>query len=566
MGTPTGTDPFHAPVPPGWPGDDDTAPDEVDPLGGGHRRAMRPPVPETGTGEDDRRRAATADGGSPRPGQRRSGPGAPGRAGPGRAPRRRTEPDPLLVAAGLVPDPAASPGRPPGGARSRRSQETDDRARSGPRADDLPTTARRRSHSEHADHDVHADRIDDPDGGSDGERPSRRAASAARTLLSDAVRATAGLTSGLARPAGEPPAEPSPGTGEPDLDDDLIAGSQPAGRVLVVMVAALLLAMLVNVDALVERAERRPEGPGRERSLAIWHPVQDLSHALQLHRVRQLADWVVGDDETEPGPPESARDSRRAPGRATDDRVDTPTRDEGRTADGPPDAPTLRAPSEDDPLRLWVGGDFTAQLLGEALASSSEATGVVDPVVHYESASGLTRADYYDWPRALDDDVADHDAEVVVLAVGANDAQGIVLPSGDPAQLDDPRWIAEYQRRVGELMDQLRADDRLTVWVGQPPMRDPDFAGRMAMINQAYAAEAAGRPWVIFVDPATVVGDPSGAYSDVVAGADGAPVEVRQADGIRLTPAGADLLAAHVLALVGEQADLAVGDSDPASG
>lgn len=555
MGTPTGTDPFHAPVPPGWPSEDDTVPDEVEALGGGSRR---PRAPDARPGSERNGRAPAEGAGVPRPVRRRSDPAEPDRTVPPRGSRRRTDPDPLLVAAGLVPDPEASPERrEDGGARPRPGHgDNGDRSLPGPAGG--PPTARRAPDT---------DRPDDPAGRAGGERPSRRAPLVARTLVSDALHATAGLASGLAHPTGRPPADPPPDAEELDVDDDLIAGSQPAGRVLVVMVATLLLAMLVNADALVERAEARAPGPARERSLAVWHPVQDVSHALQLHRVRQLADWVAGDDETEPGPPESPRDSRRAPGSATDDRQDddrTPAED--RTADGPPGEPTLRTPTEDDPLRLWVGGDFTAQLLGEALMSASESTGVVDPVLHYESASGLTRTDYYDWPRALTEDVADHDAEVVVVALGANDAQGIVLPEGDAAQLDDPRWVAEYRRRVGDLMDQLRADDRLTVWVGQPPMRDPDYAGRMAMLNQAYAEEAASRPWVSFVDPATVVGDPSGAYTDTVPGADGAPVEVRQPDGIHLTPAGADLLAAHVLALVDEQADLPDQAGDPAPG
>ena len=544
MGTPTGTDPFSAPVPPGWPSEDDTVPDEVEALGGSPRR----------------------------PARRGSDPTEADRTVPPRADRRPVEPDPLLVAAGLVAGPAsrdlrASPSRAP-----RTDHDSDGRSHPGP--DDGAVSARRGPEADRPDdrpatagHASPTGRSDGTADRPDGESPSRRAASAARTLVSDALHATAGLTSGWARPGDRIPSDPPAIVDDPDLDDDLIAGSQPAGRVLVVMVATLLLAMLVNADALVERAERRAPGPARERALVVWHPVQDVSHALQLHRVRQLADWITGDDESESGPPESPRDSRRAPGSATDDRRDDAAAPAGEPpAAGSPGEPTLRTPTEDDPLRLWVGGDFTAQLLGDALVASSDATGVVEPALHYESASGLTRTDYYDWPSALEEDVADHDAEVVVVALGANDAQGIVLPAGDPAQLDDPRWIAEYRRRVGELMDQLRADDRLTVWVGQPPMRDPDYGGRMAMINQAFAAEAADRPWVAFVDPATVIGDPSGAYADVVAGPDGTPVEARQPDGIHLTPAGAELLAAHVLALVDEHADLPDEGGSRASG
>jgi len=80
---------------------------------------------------------------------------------------------------------------------------------------------------------------------------------------------------------------PSPDTPGPQAEraervgrTDVADGTAPAGRVLVVIVAALVLAMLVNADAIVARAERRAPGPGRDRALAVWHPVQDVSHAL----------------------------------------------------------------------------------------------------------------------------------------------------------------------------------------------------------------------------------------------------------------------------------------------
>ena len=177
--------------------------------------------------------------------------------------------------------------------------------------------------------------------------------------------------------------------------------------------------------------------------------------------------------------------------------------------------------------------------------------------VHFEISSGLVRPDFYDWPGALADDVAARDPEVVVVFLGANDGQGIVLPDGTPVQtVGDPRWTVEYQRRVGALMDSLRADGRMVVWVGQPPMRGAEFDGIMKIVNAAYAAEAASRPWVAYVDPATIVGGPGGTYADVVADPAGNPTEVRSGDGIHLSRAGADLVGAQVLALARQRAGL----------
>jgi uncharacterized protein len=195
---------------------------------------------------------------------------------------------------------------------------------------------------------------------------------------------------------------------------------------------------------------------------------------------------------------------------------------------------------------LWVGGDSMSESFGRELATQAEATGVIDPTVHTEMASGLTRPDYYDWRAALAADLEATDPEVVVAVFGVNDAQGIVLPDGTPIpEVSDPRWTVEYRRRVGAVMDQLRADDRLVLWVTQPPMRDPGFDARIAVVNQAIAAEAASRPWIVLVDPAPVVGATT--------------PDVRRSDGIHLTEAGGGLLATNVLGLLGERVDLTGG-------
>jgi uncharacterized protein len=343
----------------------------------------------------------------------------------------------------------------------------------------------------------------------------------------------------------------------PDGDDDPARGLMPAGRVLVILVVALLLAALINADALVAKAEQEPLGPKRDRALAVWHPVQDVSHVLQLYRVRQLADWAAGNDHAHRGgsaAPEAAP-STKAPASPTAPAATGPST--GAAASAPAAPAALRTPTSGKPLRLWVGGDSLAQVFGQSMVNASQATGLVAPKLHYEISSGLARPDFYDWPGALADDVKAQKPEVVVLMLGANDAQGLVLPGGTAVpDVSDPRWSPEYRRRVGAIMDQLEADGRLVVWVGQPPMRGANFDARMKIVDAAYAAEAAKRPWVVYVDPAKVVGDAQGRFADLIPGPDGKPQDVRQDDGIHLTRAGGDRLAAHVLALVEDRAGI----------
>ena len=329
-------------------------------------------------------------------------------------------------------------------------------------------------------------------------------------------------------------------------------GEQPAGRVLGIILVAFAVAALVNADALVERAERKPLGASRDRSLAIWHPVQDVSHILQLHRLRDLADAIVG-NEDRGGSPVPLPDTDE---RAGDDATTTTTE--------PPRRPELRSPSAAEPLRVWVGGDSMMRDLSDSVLRLTADDPWFDTTVHYEISSGLTRPDYYDWPAALAEDMDETQAEVVVIMFGANDAQGLIAADGTTYQhVADRGWQREYARRVAAVMDQLRADDRLVFWVAQPPMRDGDFDARMDILNRIYRQAIRERPWVELVETEPLFGDADGAYAESLPGADGSLDDLRQDDGIHLSRAGADKLADHLLGLIDAEIDPPPGSPRP---
>jgi len=307
-------------------------------------------------------------------------------------------------------------------------------------------------------------------------------------------------------------------------------GEQPAGQLLAVMLVALVLAALVNADALVRRAEHKPLGPGRDRSLYLWHPVQDVAHLTQLHRLRTLGDLIAGNE------------------RASRDLV---TSVRSKDAPRPKVRPHLRVPTKRDPLRVYVGGDSVVRDVGESFLRLAADDERLRTALHYEIATGLARPDHFDWRATLIGDAKVLKPEIALLMFGGNDAQGIVGPDGQVhPEVDSDGWRAEYGRRVGAVMDSMAAKDRLVLWVGQPPMRSPGFARRMQVINAVVKAEAATRPWVTYVDTTAVLGDPDGSYTDRQPGTD---ADLRQDDGIHLSRAGADLLARHLLELVQDE-------------
>ncbi|MFL6206540.1 MAG: DUF459 domain-containing protein [Acidimicrobiales bacterium] len=325
--------------------------------------------------------------------------------------------------------------------------------------------------------------------------------------------------------------------------DPSLPGEQPAGRVLLTMVVALVLAALVNADALVDRAESKPLGPARDRSLMIWHPVQDVADISQISRLRDLGDWLVGnEDEGGAGIPVAA-----GPTDVPDDAV----------------RPTLRPPTADEPLRVYIGGDSIIRDAGDAFLDLASDTPLFDTTLHYENATGLTRPDFYDWPAAFTRDMAEHRPEVVFVLFGGNDSQGIIGPGGEAlAGPSDPRWREEYGRRVAGVMDLLRAEDRVVYWVGLPPMRDDGFDRRAQIMNDIYRSAAQSRPWMTFLDTHPIFGDAAGSYVERKEDAGGDLVDLRQKDGVHLSQPGATQLARKMLDLIDEEIQAGRAASD----
>ena len=97
------------------------------------------------------------------------------------------------------------------------------------------------------------------------------------------------------------------------------------------------------------------------------------------------------------------------------------------------------------------------------------------------------------------------------------------------------------------MMDEMKASGRYVVWIGQPNMRDPEYAARVREANDIFRSEAAKRPWVLYVDTWTASSAADGGYTDYLRDEDGTDVLARNDDGIHLTPAGGRILARRIL-------------------
>jgi hypothetical protein len=358
----------------------------------------------------------------------------------------------------------------------------------------------------------------------------------------------ADLPTTITRP-GPPRPEPEPRR-QPSIDE--LTGDTntpprrplPAGKVLAVMLLAFLVGSLLNAPGIRKTALGQPVGWRRDVSTFFANPLYDVSHALHLDRLRVGVKDLLG--------------------RSSDDHVNTrlpsPTT---TTTPGPTPAtlPPRVAYSPAHQARLWVGGDSLADTPGSSLITAAVGTGAVGILGPVDShiSTGLARPEVFNWPDYLKQVLTANQPDAVVLTFGANDDQ--TLTGGGGGQpFGGPDWQAEYARRVGGLMDTVTAvgSHPKLFMVGIPPIRDTArFTNDYTIINRIFAAQAAARRGhVYYVDTVSVLGTPSGGYTDFLPNPDGTVVQIRTADGTHFTRAGGDRIAAAVLAAMRRAFDL----------
>ena len=334
-----------------------------------------------------------------------------------------------------------------------------------------------------------------------------------------------------------------------------------AGHVIVVVALALMGGGVLNAQALTDAAARQPFGWKRTAAVVAATPFRGAAGLLGLDRPHQVlanaaVDMTGGPAPASPEPPAAANAPLQpAGGQVGSDAEGEPATQPEATAPPSEAQPDPRRATRRDPLEVWVGGDSLTSEFGPALEDRLARTRRATADVEFRFSSGLARPDFFDWPARLEEIVAEQDPDVFVVMFGANDGQNIAV-RGTVLPFGTPEWEQEYARRVAAVMDILAGDGRHLYWVGQPIARAGDFDAKMQVLNAVYAAQAEGRRDVTYIDTRPLFAGPGGAYAAYLEDDDGQSVLMRQQDGVHLTRAGGERLAAVVLAQFAERWDL----------
>ena len=273
------------------------------------------------------------------------------------------------------------------------------------------------------------------------------------------------------------------------------------------LVAALLIGLLVLTDVAPAFAQG-----------------EDTILVAQEQKRRTLFDLLFGEPEPAPAPVQQA-----------------PRQTAPAAALPPPKPQVEKAPNA---TRLAVFGDSLAIDLSRALErfyAEDPNLIVVDQGV---SSSGFVRFDYFDWDKAISEQIAANSFDLAVVIIGINDRQEITVNGESHAPLTEP-WVDAYQGRIAAFLDKLRAARKPVIWVGLPPMSKTEYSAAISQISniQRLASFSGGAEFLDIYE--RFLGE-DGKYSSYGPDLNGQNARMRKDDGIHFSTAGSDKLAFYL--------------------
>lgn len=151
----------------------------------------------------------------------------------------------------------------------------------------------------------------------------------------------------------------------------------------------------------------------------------------------------------------------------------------------------------------------------------------------HKVSSGLANQTYYDWPKTSAKLVSQHKPDYVVVLVGTNDAQGMMI-NGRGAALGKDNWMEEYKQRILKMTSNFDENSVKWYWIQLPVVRDSGFNQRLQFVRQVQKDTVGTN----LVETESIFGNTDHSQS--------VDMKLRAGDGTHLNSNGANLVAEHV--------------------
>lgn len=210
----------------------------------------------------------------------------------------------------------------------------------------------------------------------------------------------------------------------------------------------------------------------------------------------------------------------------------------------------FKGPSQ--PIKVLLAGDsLMMEGFGPVLLRTLRQR--KDFVVHREAkySTGLSRPDYFNWPEHMAALVRNFNPELIILCLGANDAQDIIDEHKKRHVAGTKTWAVQYRRRAQALAEIAQQKGAKLIWVGLPIMGQEPHATRVKMLSrEQYRVTLMAPQTRIYVNTYPVLTDADGQYASLLPNSNGTLVRMRYKDKIHVNEAGGEMLVDYVLPFI----------------
>ncbi|WDR04850.1 DUF459 domain-containing protein [Devosia rhodophyticola] len=258
---------------------------------------------------------------------------------------------------------------------------------------------------------------------------------------------------------------------------------------------------------------------------------QERVELAQAEKRRTLFDMLFGEEAAPAPPPPPVRQQQR-------------TRKAAPVASAPASQPAPTIEKTQGATRLAVFGDSLAVDLSKALERRYAGDPNLEVINEGVGSSGFVRDDFFDWNRAIGEQVAADSFDLAIVIIGINDRQEIREGGKGYSPLSEG-WTAIYKERIAKFLNQLRVAGKPVIWLGLPPMSKSGYSGAIGEISavQRLASVSGGAEFLDIYE--RFLGE-DGKYSSYGPDVNGQNARMRKSDGIHFSSAGADKLAFYL--------------------
>ena len=205
------------------------------------------------------------------------------------------------------------------------------------------------------------------------------------------------------------------------------------------------------------------------------------------------------------------------------------------------------------PTRVLLIGDSImtqSSLFVEAGLHDQIAAGRLTVVTQAVPGSGLLSKAQYPWDQQVERLSAGYRPDVVVILFVGNCPAPLRDADGPELTCDTPGFFIGWADAAARATRVFESRGSRVVWVLPPPMAGAARQAHVDGVSVAYRAVGLAHPAVTYVDGRRALGGPGGEFEAQLPGPDGTPVAMRTTDGVHLTPAGSQRMAAAILAAI----------------